>query len=102
MKRVAVAGNLILDVMKRIESFPQIGMLANIGETSYAVGGCVCNTAIDLKRLCPDFEVSAFGKVGDDDYAKTGSSTQEGPAAPKADEAGFMNVPEGAEDLPFN
>lgn len=70
MKRVAVAGNLILDVMKRIESFPQIGMLANIGETSYAVGGCVCNTAIDLKRLCPDFEVSAFGKVGDDDYAR--------------------------------
>ena len=40
--------------------------------------------------------------IGDDDYAKTGSSTQEGPAAPKADEAGFMNVPEGAEDLPFN
>ena len=70
MKRVAVAGNILLDVMKRIETFPEIGMLVNIGETSYAVGGCVPNTAIDLKRLCPDFEVSAFGRVGNDDYGR--------------------------------
>lgn len=70
MKRVAIAGNLILDVVKRIESFPQIGMLVDIGETSYAVGGCVCNTGTDLKRLCPDFAVSAFGKVGNDDYGR--------------------------------
>lgn len=70
MKRVAIAGNLILDVMKRIESFPKIGMLVNIEKTSYAVGGCVCNTGIDLKRLCPEIDVSAFGKVGGDDYAQ--------------------------------
>lgn len=70
MKRVAVAGNIILDVMKRIESFPEIGMLVNIAKTSYAVGGCVPNTAIDLKRLCPEYEVSAYGKVGNDDYAQ--------------------------------
>lgn len=70
MKSVAIAGNMILDVMKLIESFPQIGMLVNINATSYAVGGCVCNTAIDLKRLCSDFEVSAYGKVGNDDYAR--------------------------------
>lgn len=70
MKRVAIAGNMILDVMKRIESFPQLGMLVNINETSYAVGGCVPNTAIDLKRLCPDYTVSVYGKVGSDDYAE--------------------------------
>ena len=37
------------------------------------------------------------------DYNATGGNTQEGPAAPKTDEAGFMNVPDGIdEDLPFN
>lgn len=69
MKNIAVAGNIILDVMKRIETFPEKGMLVNIGETSYAVGGCVCNTAIDLKRLCPALNVSVAGRVGRDDHA---------------------------------
>ncbi|MCX4324204.1 MAG: hypothetical protein OSJ59_14740 [Lachnospiraceae bacterium] len=37
------------------------------------------------------------------DYNATTGNTQDGPAAPKTDEAGFMNVPEGSdEDLPFN
>ena len=37
------------------------------------------------------------------DYNTTGGNTQDGPAAPKADETGFMNVPDGIdEDLPFN
>lgn len=69
MKKVAIAGNMILDVVKNIETFPQKGMLVNISETSYAVGGCVCNTAIDLKRLAPSLAVSAYGKVGRDSYA---------------------------------
>ncbi len=43
MKKIAIAGNIILDVVKNIETFPQKGMLVNISETSYAVGGCVCN-----------------------------------------------------------
>ncbi len=69
MKKIAIAGNIILDVVKNIETFPQKGMLVNISETSYAVGGCVCNTAIDLKRLAPQLEVCAYGKVGRDSYA---------------------------------
>ncbi|MCM1221459.1 MAG: hypothetical protein NC548_43970, partial [Lachnospiraceae bacterium] len=37
------------------------------------------------------------------DYNATGGNSQDGPAAPKTDAAGFMNVPEGSdEDLPFN
>ncbi len=42
--------------------------------------------------------------IGDADYNTAGSgSSQDGPAAPKADEAGFMNIPDGIdEDLPFN
>ena len=35
-----------------------------------AVGGCVPNVAIDLKRICPDLTVKAVGKVGDDENGK--------------------------------
>ncbi len=69
MKQVAIAGNVILDVVKNIETFPQKGMLVNISQTSYAVGGCVCNTGIDLKRLAPALDVRAYGRVGRDSYA---------------------------------
>ena len=41
--------------------------------------------------------------VDDADYTTTGSSSQGEPAAPKADEAGFMKVPEGSDEkLPFD
>ena len=37
------------------------------------------------------------------DYNATAGGSQDGPAAPKTDEAGFMNIPDGIdEDLPFN
>ena len=37
------------------------------------------------------------------DYNAPGGNAQDGPAAPKTDEAGFMNIPDGIdEDLPFN
>ncbi len=40
--------------------------------------------------------------VEDADYNIAGCGSQEGPAAPRTDEAGFMNVPEGSKNLPFN
>ena len=41
--------------------------------------------------------------VDDADYTTTGSSSQGEPAAPKADETGFMKVPEGSDEkLPFD
>lgn len=46
------------------------GMLTNISCISYAVGGCVPNTILDLAKLDPDLFLMAFGRVGDDEYGK--------------------------------
>ena len=70
MSKVAIAGNIILDVIKMIDSWPQKGMLSNILEQEQAVGGCVANTAVDLKILDPRVEVKCYGVVGNDDYGK--------------------------------
>ena len=68
--KVAVAGNILLDIVKLIDVWPEKGMLVNIQEEHRAVGGCVCNTAIDLKVLVPEIDVIAYGRVGEDEYGK--------------------------------
>lgn len=68
--KVAVAGNILLDIVKLIDAWPETGMLVNIQEEYRAVGGCVCNTGIDLKVLDPKIDVVAYGRVGNDDYGK--------------------------------
>ncbi len=70
MKKVGIAGNMLVDVVKMIDVWPEKGMLVNIGKNTRAVGGCVCNTAIDLKRLAPQLAVSVYGKVGKDEYGE--------------------------------
>ena len=69
-KGISVVGNILADNVKIVEKFPEKGMLATILEESLAVGGCVPNTAIDLKRLDKDLEVFAYGKIGNDDKGK--------------------------------
>ena len=69
-KKVAVAGNILIDAVKIIDTWPERGMLVNILEEQRAVGGCVCNTGIDLKILAPEIDVIAYGRVGEDDYGK--------------------------------
>lgn len=69
-KKVAIAGNILLDIVKRIEAWPEKGMLVNIIDESRSVGGCVCNTGIDLKVLAPDVEVLAYGKIGNDENGR--------------------------------
>ncbi len=49
-KGITIAGSIILDIVKSISEYPKIGMMSYITDTSYAVGGCVSNTAIDLKK----------------------------------------------------
>ena len=41
-------------------------MLATITAETLAVGGCVPNTAIDIKKVDPTVEVSVFGRIGND------------------------------------
>lgn len=69
-KGIVIAGNILVDVINIIEKYPQKNMLANICETSFAVGGCVPNTAINLAKIDPNIFVSAIGKIGNDDYGK--------------------------------
>jgi len=65
--RIAFCGNIITDQVKMISRWPDKGMLVPISSVKRAVGGSVCNTAIDLKTLDPSVAVKAVGIVGDDD-----------------------------------
>lgn len=65
-KGIALAGNILTDNVKFVESYPEKGMLATITDESLAVGGCVPNTGIDIAKLDKDIEVFAYGKVGKD------------------------------------
>ena len=69
-KGITFAGNILVDVVKTIDGYPQPGMLANISAVSQAVGGCVPNTAIDVATMDPTIPISAYGRVGDDAYGR--------------------------------
>lgn len=69
-KGIAVAGNIIADIIKNIDTYPKIGMLTNMSDISYAVGGCVPNTSINLKKIDSRIPVSVFGKIGSDEYGR--------------------------------
>jgi len=63
---IAIAGNMIVDTVKEIDVYPAEGMLSNIGNVQMSVGGCVPNTAIDIKKIDDTLPVEALGMVGDD------------------------------------
>ena len=67
-KGITIAGTMLCDVVKTLECYPKMGMLANITEISQSVGGCVPNTAINLVKIDSSIPVSAIGMVGKDDY----------------------------------
>ena len=62
---IAIAGNIICDVIKTVDAYPACGMLANISGISKSVGGCVPNTAVNLVSL-GGVKVKALGKTGND------------------------------------
>ena len=64
---ITLAGNILTDVVKTVDCYPNIGMLANISDVSRAVGGCVPNTGIDLKKIDNSLRVTAIGKIGKDE-----------------------------------
>lgn len=67
---ITVAGNILTDIVKRIDCYPKVGMLANVTDISKSVGGCAPNTAIDLAKIDPSLPVSVIGKIGDDEYGR--------------------------------
>lgn len=71
MKKIVIAGNSIVDIIKRIDKYPKKGMLCKINEVIYGVGGAVPNTGITLKQLSPELmEISAITRIGKDDNGK--------------------------------
>ena len=68
--KIAFVGSIIVDLVKTIDVWPQKGMLVTIAGTERAVGGLVCNTAVDIKTMDEIVEVVAYGKVGDDEYGE--------------------------------
>ena len=77
---VTFTGNVIVDSVKMLPSWPERSILVNVSSVKRSVGGCVSNTAIDLKRLDPSIEVRATAKIGDDEPGRfaVGTLSQSG------------------------
>ena len=69
-KGITVAGNLLVDMVKSVEQYPECGMLATITDVKKAVGGCAGNTAVDLAKIDRSLPISVVGKLGDDENGR--------------------------------
>ena len=71
---IAVAGSVLVDKINGIKAYPQSGELTQIINLEKAVGGCVPNVALDLKKICPDIDIKAIGGsfILPDSYGKKG------------------------------
>ena len=67
---IILAGNILADIVKRIDCYPKMGMLSNVLSVSRAVGGCVPNVGIDLAKIDRSIPITAMGRVGDDEYGR--------------------------------
>lgn len=64
---IALCGNVLVDQINLIRAYPNAGELTKIIGLDKAVGGCVPNVGIDLKKICPELNVRAIGNIGKDD-----------------------------------
>lgn len=69
-KGITIAGNLIVDYVKEIDSYPSQAMLGNIASVQQSVGGCVANTIVNLAKIGAEIDLAAIGMVGDDSNGK--------------------------------
>jgi len=67
---ITIAGNILADIVKNVDCYPEPGMLANIMEIRQAVGGCVPNTAVNLAKIDRSIPISVIGKIGDDEAGR--------------------------------
>ncbi len=63
---IAVAGSVIVDKINEISAYPSLGELTQIRGIQNAIGGCVPNVGVDLKKISPKLTISAVGCIGDD------------------------------------
>lgn len=69
-KGIAIAGNMLVDIIKNIECYPKPGMLTYVDGIGQAVGGCMPNTAINLAKIDSRIPIKVFGKVGTDENGR--------------------------------
>ena len=69
-KGIAIAGNMIMDIVHDIPEYPKAGMLVDIGKITRSVGGCLPNTAIDLAKIDRRIPINALGRVGTDENGR--------------------------------
>ena len=69
-KGITIAGNIIMDIVKNIESFPRIGTLVDMSDITASVGGCAPNTAVNLAKIDRRVPINLIGKVGTDENGR--------------------------------
>lgn len=69
-KGITVAGNIVIDNIKTVSTYPRPGNLADIFDVEQAIGGCVPNVLIDLARMKCDLPLRAVGCVGNDEAGR--------------------------------
>lgn len=66
-KGIAFAGNLIVDNIKYVETYPSPHTLTTITKAARSTGGLVCNCILTLARLDSGLPLKAIGIVGNDE-----------------------------------
>ncbi|MCL2059814.1 MAG: carbohydrate kinase family protein [Oscillospiraceae bacterium] len=66
-KGIAIAGSLIVDYVKYINSYPAPQALTTISAMDRSVGGLACNCGLALAKLDPSLPVKIIGIVGHDE-----------------------------------
>jgi len=67
---IAVAGNMLMDIVNNIHAYPRSGTTTDITSVSHSVGGCVTNICIDLAKIDRSLPLTAIGRIGDDEYGR--------------------------------
>ena len=96
---IIVAGTVIVDKINEISAYPKSGELTQIRSIQTAIGGCVPNVALDLKRIDPSLKVGAVGTIGDDEEGafvtetlQKGGVSTEGLAVLPGEKTSFTDV----------
>ena len=70
-KGIAVAGNMIVDILYPTYGTPKPGELVTVSDQiDRSVGGCLCNDIVDLAKLDPSMPLVAVGRTGEDESGK--------------------------------
>ena len=65
-----IAGNMLVDALKDVDVYPEHSHLTTIRRVRRALGGLVCNCALDLARLDRELPITVVGAIGDDDNGR--------------------------------